>query len=535
MRRKNEEVKEIVLKNIEKNKLQFNKISKINLYTDNTKILNVWEYSYNDFLIFINFMESFFLPVEKFFLRDFFQIISIFEYLEIELNWHLEKIIFILIYKLFSVLECDRKELKKEAFEIKKEFNLPLQFSEIICKKIKRIVFSENFYDEDFLKYNLFPLLTKEYTIEYLDKNLFFYTHPDIETFTYNYFDEENEKSFITNSDLCATVVVKNYIFVSDFDEKILKLIHLENSVSSQNGKQNLKTLKVDFFSIVAKQNLFSEVLSLNKIYEIEIEEYKIDKQKICKILNNNTILEFSFLTEETCDSLSLPFLHKSLKNQEKVYINGDHIYKILFLKNFIQFIATKIFKVVSIISKYSMKSCQNFDFDTDITENLCLGNNFPDGTIRNIFFKKRMIRLKTLSLYGFHIGKNDKKMLGNLENLISFDIINCFLLENSFSELFDEEKKYIIEDLVLNLVDITTNDVFFISKLKSLKNLTLLYCEFINKSFESLRGIYFERLEYYRFAAIDSCHDDAQIGHFTEEFVPNIFSQQTEELSVEA
>ncbi|TBU05790.1 hypothetical protein CWI39_0621p0010 [Hamiltosporidium magnivora] len=342
-----------------------------------------------------------------------------------------------------------------------------------------------------------------------------------------NYFDEENVKSFITNSNLCATVVVKKYIFVSDFDEKIRKLIHLENSVSSQNGKrfiietntileeieelfffkknivdlhisfhktifflilvfleplENLKTLKVDFFSIVAKQNLFSEVLSFNKIYEIEIEEYKIDKQKICKILNNNTILEFSFLTEETCDSLSLPFLLKSLKNLEKVYLNGDHIYKILFLKNFIQFIATKTFKVVSIISKYSMKSCQNFDFDTDITENLCLGSNFPDGTIRNIFFKKRMIRLKTPSLYGFYIGKNDKKMLGNLENLISFDLINCFLLENSFSELFDEEKK----------------------------------------------GIYFERLEYYRFAAIDSCYDDAQIVYFTEEFEPNIFSSQT-------
>ncbi|TBU05791.1 hypothetical protein CWI39_0621p0020 [Hamiltosporidium magnivora] len=127
-------------------------------------------------------MESFYLPVEKFFLRDFFQIIIIFEYLEIELNWHLEKIISILIYKLFYVLECDRKELKKEAFEIKKEFNLPSQFSEILCKKIKRIVFSENFYDEDFLEYNLFPLLTKEYTIEYLDNNLFFYTLPDIET-----------------------------------------------------------------------------------------------------------------------------------------------------------------------------------------------------------------------------------------------------------------------------------------------------------------------------------------------------------------
>ncbi|TBU05431.1 hypothetical protein CWI39_0679p0010 [Hamiltosporidium magnivora] len=380
----------------------------------------------------------------------------------------------------------------------------------------------------------------------------------------YNYFDEENEKSFKTNSDLCAIVEVKNYIFVSDFDEKIRKLIHLENSVSSQNGKrfiietntileeieelfffktnivdlhisfhktifflilvfmeplENLKTLKVDFFSIVAKQNLFSEVLSFNKIYEIEIEEYKIDKQKICKMLENgyflpdNTILEFSFLTEETCDSPSLPFLLKSLKNLEKVYLNGDHIYKILFLKNFSQFIAPKTFKVVSIISKYSMKSCQKVDFDKDIIE----------------------IYLWTLSLYGFHIGKNDKKMLGNLENLISFDLINCFFLENSFSELFDEEKKYIIEDLVLNSVDITTNDVFFISKLKSLKNLTLLYCKFINKSYESLRGIYFERLEYYRFAAIDSCYDDAQIVYFTEEFELNIFSQQTEELSVEA
>ncbi|TBU11144.1 hypothetical protein CWI38_1358p0010, partial [Hamiltosporidium tvaerminnensis] len=127
----------------------------------------------------------------------------------------------------------------------------------------------------------------------------------------------------------------------------------------------------------------------------------------------------FSFLTEETCDSPSLPFLLKSLKNLEKVYLNGDHIYKILFLKNFSQFIAPKTLKVVSIISKYSMKSCQNFDFDTDIIE----------------------IYLWTLSLYGFYIGKNDKKMLGNLENLISFDLINCFLLENSFSELFDEEK----------------------------------------------------------------------------------------------
>ncbi|TBU00231.1 hypothetical protein CWI37_1071p0020, partial [Hamiltosporidium tvaerminnensis] len=74
----------------------------------------------------------------------------------------------------------------------------------------------------------------------------------------------------------------------------------------------------------------------------------------------------------------------------------------------------------------------------------------------------------------------------------------------------------------------------FFISKLKSLQNLTLLYCEFINKIYESLRGIYFERLEYYRFSAIDSCHDDAQIVHFTEEFEPNIFSQQKEELYVE-
>ncbi|TBU10384.1 hypothetical protein CWI38_1802p0010 [Hamiltosporidium tvaerminnensis] len=65
----------------------------------------------------------------------------------------------------------------------------------------------------------------------------------------------------------------------------------------------------------------------------------------------------------------SLPFLLKSLKNLEKVYLNGDHIYKILFLKNFSQFIAPKTLKVVSIISKYSMKSCQNFDFDTDIIE----------------------------------------------------------------------------------------------------------------------------------------------------------------------
>ncbi|TBU10886.1 hypothetical protein CWI38_1494p0020 [Hamiltosporidium tvaerminnensis] len=53
-----------------------------------------------------------------------------------------------------------------------------------------------------------------------------------------NYFDEENVKSFITNSDLCATVVVKKYIFVSDFDEKILKLVHLKNSVSSQSAKR---------------------------------------------------------------------------------------------------------------------------------------------------------------------------------------------------------------------------------------------------------------------------------------------------------
>ncbi|TBU00189.1 hypothetical protein CWI37_1085p0010 [Hamiltosporidium tvaerminnensis] len=193
-------------------------------------------------------MESFYLPVEKFFLRDFFQIISIFEYLEIELNWHLEKIISILIYKLFSVLECDRKELKKEAFEIKKEFNLPLQFSEIICKKIKRIVFSENFYDEDFLEYNLFPLLTKEYTIEYLDNNLFFYTHPDIETclsvknyrnstlffnihfFFFEFFPLPNMLFFSHNTDYFLINASKN-LFIDNIYEIIISSVHITDKI----------------------------------------------------------------------------------------------------------------------------------------------------------------------------------------------------------------------------------------------------------------------------------------------------------------
>ncbi|TBU05482.1 hypothetical protein CWI36_0631p0010, partial [Hamiltosporidium magnivora] len=101
------------------------------------------------------------------------------------------------------------------------------------------------------------------------------------------------------------------------------------------------------------------------------------------------------------------------------------------------------------------------------------LGSNFPKGTLHRIFYQNYFGSLKRLKFDGAHLGKEDEFAFGNYINLLSL----CFsgyskCSEIKFSELFDSNNIYSLQELKLPDIEITCLDLQFLSKINCLKKI---------------------------------------------------------------
>ncbi|TBU11556.1 hypothetical protein CWI38_1143p0030, partial [Hamiltosporidium tvaerminnensis] len=237
-----------------------------------------------------------------------------------------------------------------------------------------------------------------------------------------------------------------------------------------------------------------------------------------CKEINELKIIRYDINIDLICKILF-----------ESLFLHGDEFYSILYLKNINNFFSTRLFKKLSIISECPEEPFKEFKFLVNNTEQLYFGRNYPEGSLKNIFFKANLNKLKILSIHDFHIGKKDTNTFKNLDFLISLNILGCNFLDITLAGLFSDEKEYMIENLILRGAYLEQKDIYFLSKLRMLKSLTLSACEYENEAHTYLKIIYFKRLN---FIFIDCFLSDAPrniIDYFIEEFSPNILSLKVE------
>ncbi|TBU04732.1 hypothetical protein CWI37_0094p0040, partial [Hamiltosporidium tvaerminnensis] len=386
--------------------------------------------------------------------------------------------------------------------------------------------------------------------------------------FIFDYEEEEElETEFIENKDICAILEIKNVILYSNFEEKLMKLIYLDGLKSDFNGKyfilkentvlddeeyfifkddisyihiyfnekikvqilvfiasmRNLKTIKIDCHSFTNHQEIETDLFYCKEINELKIIRYDINIDSInyrfCKLkpidtdylfAENYTIFEFSIKGNDFADLNILSRILYSLKKVESLFLHGDGYYRILYLKNINNFFSTRLFKKLSIISEYPEEPFKEFD-------------------LKNIFLKANLKKLKILSIHDFHIGKRDINAFKDLDFLISLNILGCNFLDITLAGLFSDEKEYMIENLILRGAYLVKKDIYFLSKLRMLKSLTLSACEYENEAHTYLKIIYFKRLNVIFIDCFLSDTPQDTIDYFIEEFSPNILSLKVE------
>ncbi|TBT97958.1 hypothetical protein CWI37_1979p0010 [Hamiltosporidium tvaerminnensis] len=248
----------------------------------------------------------------------------------------------------------------------------------------------------------------------------------------------DDEEYFIFKDDI-------SYIHIY-FNEKIK--VQILVFIASM---RNLQTIKIDCHSFTNHQELSTDLFYCKEINELKIIRYDINIDLICKIL-------------------CLPTL--------RFIFTWRWFYRILYLKNINNFFSTRLFKKLSIISECPEEPFKEFEFLVNNTEQLYFGRNYPEGSLKNIFLKPNLKKLKILSIHDFHIGKKDTNTFKNLDFLISLNILGCNFLDITLAGLFSDEKEYMMENLILRGAYLVEKDIYFLSKLRMLKRLT---CQLAN------------------------------------------------------
>ncbi|TBU06966.1 hypothetical protein CWI36_0350p0010 [Hamiltosporidium magnivora] len=328
---------------------------------------------------------------------------------------------------------------------------------------------------------------------------------------------ETENRYFFKKNIYLEKINIKNVILYSNFEEKLKKLIYLDGLKSDLNGKyfilkentvlddeeyfvfkddisyihiyfnekitvqilvfiasmRNLKTIKIDCHSFTNHQELSTDLFYCKEINELQIIRYDtiliVLNINFCKLkpidtdylfAENYTILEFYIYGNDFADLNILSRILYSLKKVESLFLHGDGYYSILYLKNINNFFSTRLFKKLSIISENHEEPFKEFEFLVNNTEQLYFGRNYPEGSLKNIFLKANLNKLKILSIHDFHIGKRDTNAFKDLDFLISLNILGCNFLDITLAGLFSDEKEYMIENLILRGTYLAEKDI---------------------------------------------------------------------------
>ncbi|TBU07126.1 hypothetical protein CWI39_0366p0020 [Hamiltosporidium magnivora] len=120
-------------------------------------------------------------------------------------------------------------------------------------------------------------------------------------------------------------------------------------------------------------------------------------------------------------------------------------------------------------------------------------GFGYPEGTLHKIFYERNFKDMRFLNLDGIKIGREDMYALEKYTNLRCLRFFNsCKISELAFSQLFDSNKIYFLNELQIQELEFSDIDIFFISKLRLLKKLYIHSFILKTKIFNFLEIFYY-------------------------------------------
>ncbi|TBU00296.1 hypothetical protein CWI37_1051p0010, partial [Hamiltosporidium tvaerminnensis] len=553
--------------------------------------IEISNYDYNEFKIFSDFLNDFYISKKNLSIKQFCTFISIFEYLETIIDENFYKIIDLLIWKVYNYLETDRRAFKVDFLRFERIFKVSKKMEDIFFLRmyINFIDFDPN--NDSFFKNYFIDFLIDEHRLEFLEGNLRVFSVSEgsisiikklskknelIFELFYCFFHIFNIRKFIFYNSSILFLDVSNILslFVEFLDEIIFfnQIIKDETILRLMNDKKiffdvfdkleiifvifNVKR-KIDkkfnrekrIMAIIQaikfrisdnfEKNLYKLIdckgISENKEYFIT-KNTKIREIRDLILMKNEIIKLFVYIrTSISEEILSLFDIFINLKSIE-IYNFPHKIAKTSFneltlilqncriTEDFINLLV-KNCKYIDIKNTLFYKSgneIEEFNIIHDFEDNhinvllllqlldnlkcfsipgknisKILFTNELRRTLKTLFFDIKMQDLKGFSIYDCKIDKRDKISFENLTSLIYLEIENCKFKNIKFHCLFNSEKEYVIEELILIKIELYRTDIDLITAFKHLNSIVFDCCYTPDKCFLKIDSKYILKLEY--------------------------------------
>ncbi|TBU04081.1 hypothetical protein CWI36_0814p0020, partial [Hamiltosporidium magnivora] len=323
VRDSNRQYEQYCIEFIERIGLKLDIFEKFNKMNNNIEIYLCHHIKKSDFLIFYEFIISYYFPVHKMTIKKFYTILYFLEYFRVKDDNKLRNVIKSILYSLVESDEMQIFDIEKKLFYVSKQD----YFSYALLKKISKEYFELVNNGED-LKFSFF-IKENEYHVSYIYNGIFRKDRKHMLVINIKFNTFFNKKVVVNHKIHCLFLM-----FLNTLDIKYLHMndLNRENSKSFCFILQNLKK-KLDeivFFGC----NIYDDVIcSLNANLNFEnLKKMVFIKSKFDRIFiftaHLSHIEEFIFYEEHSVKRYTLPkinkadlniaeFIIKSLKNKQ--------------------------------------------------------------------------------------------------------------------------------------------------------------------------------------------------------------------------
>ncbi|TBU19299.1 hypothetical protein CWI38_0213p0010 [Hamiltosporidium tvaerminnensis] len=248
-----------------------------------------------------------------------------------------------------------------------------------------------------------------------------------------------------------------------------LTLFTYKDTVLDKNIKEiAIHNSKINF-------SFLADILNINELESLTVSFSDIIMKKDT-LIRNQSIKYFYF---NCLDITDFPLFYRVISMLTGLKkISFRFIDKIEFVAFEISYVYIKELMIYSNShTKYFVKLLENQSEYTLLRVNSIVNEEFHSNSLKFLFEKYDLCRLKTLYLSDISIGKTDSGAIGGLLYLEKLNIERIILCDIFFSELFCTSKECNIKILWVLKVNINIADLKFISNLNKLKNLIFVGC----------------------------------------------------------
>ncbi|TBT99097.1 hypothetical protein CWI37_1468p0010 [Hamiltosporidium tvaerminnensis] len=485
----------------------------------------------SEFLIFYEFLISYYLLNNKMTIDKFYTILYFLEYFRVKQDDKLRNLMKMILYSLSISDDIKHFDLDKVSFHFSKQ----VYFSHEMFKKISQEYFKiMNFKMSSFLP---FFIKENEYDISNRYKGLYSKDKKHVLeinfefTLFFNEYKSKNRKSkklfilllntldikYLNDNLICTNQTkivfitskfVTNIIFKDNLS-KINEIIFYEDNILNKNYKV-MKILDIENLNTIDRiiknlQHSYRKSFKQNSIFDdknmAEIKRqfyFKVFKQDELK--NKVKIIESLYFNSTHREIKGLKELERLTISNSEIVIENNVVFSNKSIKYyrfqthncdsfslFYQLIST-----MTSLKEIFVEFSNRFEFNSFMKPNIDFRelnlinrdySKYIFEILGRLFFemfveKYDLSRIKKIYLCNISIDKLDFEALGNLLYLEELEMYRTKFKNIYFSELFCTSREYKIKRLKFTKINIKESDFNFISNLKILKTLQFYKCK---------------------------------------------------------